>query len=87
MAKEITLKCTNNAFYEGNLVEKNEEITVSESEAKTLINSTRFEVANKKADIPTTVPELKDALDELGVEYSADDKKADLVELYESAIS
>ncbi|MNK33397.1 HeH/LEM domain protein [compost metagenome] len=36
-------------------------------------------------DHPRTVAELKAALDERGIEYPADAKKADLVALYEAA--
>lgn len=92
MSKIVKLKCTANAHVEGQVVKAGEVAEYESTLAKRLLASSRFVVFNEEeeeeeAKEPSTVAEYKAALDELGVEYEDDAKKADLVALYESAIA
>lgn len=66
------------------------EVPATAAFRKLAMNSHFLNGAEQQADdeggtLPRTVPELKSALDELGIEYPENAKKADLVALYEAA--
>ena len=92
MSKVKTLKCTSAAHVNGEIIKAGVVAEYEQPLASRLLASNRFvavedDLTEVEPSPPSTVAELKEALDDLEVEYDSDAKKADLENLYAEATS
>ncbi len=99
MEQSIFLLCLSSSLVKGKLVKAGQKAAYPKSQALSLISTNRFKKCEEEeATAPTsneadeagetlTNQELKDALDEIGVEYAAKATKAELTALLAEAES